>query len=90
MRANLLLFFVLAVAARGRSESPDGIFRHLSTGQGLSDGHVREIVQDQRGFLWFATVDGLNRYNGYEVRVFRHVPENARSLGASFGGVARP
>jgi len=84
MRATLVLLFVLAVGARGWSEAPEGNFRHLSIEGGLSDGHLRTIVQDQRGFLWFGTIDGLNRYDGYEIRVFRHDPENPRSLGANF------
>jgi len=84
MRATLVLLFVLAVGARGWSEAPEGNFRHLSIEQGLSDGHLRTIVQDPRGFLWFGTIDGLNRYDGYEIRIFRHDPENPRSLGANF------
>jgi len=84
MRAPFTLFFILAVASRGWSEPTQGNFRHLSIEQGLSDSHLRSIVQDQRGFLWFGTIDGLNRYDGYEFRVFRHDPEDPRSLGASF------
>ena len=84
MRATLVLLFVLAVGARGWSDAPEGNFRHLSIEQGLSDGHLRTIVQDPRGFLWFGTIDGLNRYDGYEIRIFRHDPENPRSLGANF------
>jgi ligand-binding sensor domain-containing protein len=38
---------------------------HLTTNDGLSQSNVKRILQDRRGFLWFATRDGLNRYVGY-------------------------
>lgn len=45
-------------------------FDNLSVGAGLSQGSVYDIFQDSRGFMWFATQDGLNMYNGYETKVF--------------------
>ena len=47
-------------------------FKRLSTNEGLSQSAVNAIAQDQDGFLWFGTQDGLNRYDGYEFRTFRH------------------
>jgi ligand-binding sensor domain-containing protein len=38
------------------------------------------IVQDRKGFLWFATQDGLNRYDGYSFKVFRHNPDDRHSI----------
>jgi ligand-binding sensor domain-containing protein len=60
------------------------VVRNITIDQGLSDTHLVAIVQDGDGFLWFGTADGLNRYDGYEIRVFDHEPENPRSLGSSF------
>lgn len=42
------------------------------------------IVQDSRGFMWFGTQDGLNRYDGYTFEVFRHDPDDPNSLSDSF------
>jgi ligand-binding sensor domain-containing protein/signal transduction histidine kinase len=46
----------------------------------LSQTRVGQIVQDHKGFIWFGTQDGLNRYDGYELKVFHHDPDRADSL----------
>ncbi|MBE7171296.1 MAG: response regulator [Williamsia sp.] len=53
---------------------------YLSIDQGLSNNSVRSIYQDHRGFMWFGTYDGLNRYDGYTFKVFRNNYKNPRSL----------
>ncbi|MBN2355424.1 hypothetical protein JXO59_04885 [candidate division KSB1 bacterium] len=55
-------------------------FRRLSTTDGLSQNTVRDILQDSRGFMWFATQDGLNRYDGYTFYPYRHNPDDSCSL----------
>lgn len=42
------------------------------------------MLQDDNGFLWFGTKDGLNRYDGYNFKVFRNEPGNENSLGSNF------
>ena len=42
----------------------------ISTAQGLSQGMVFDLLQDQQGFIWVATKNGLNRYDGYSFKVF--------------------
>lgn len=51
---------------------------------GLSQGSVNAITRDARGFLWFGTEDGLNRWDGYAFKVFRHQPGDPTSLASSF------
>ncbi|HJT73752.1 MAG TPA: two-component regulator propeller domain-containing protein [Chitinophaga sp.] len=53
---------------------------HLGIEQGLSNNTVRCIYQDHYGFIWFATYDGLNRYDGYGFKVFRNIRSDAGSL----------
>ncbi|GIV61496.1 MAG: hypothetical protein KatS3mg044_0362 [Rhodothermaceae bacterium] len=55
-------------------------FRHLTIADGLSQNAVYAIVQDHRGFMWFGTKDGLNRYDGDTFVVFRHDPSSSTSL----------
>ncbi len=47
-------------------------FDHITTRDGLSQGSVDAIIQDRFGFMWFGTQDGLNRYDGYEFRIFKY------------------
>ncbi|MFK7948806.1 MAG: ATP-binding protein [Saprospiraceae bacterium] len=52
----------------------------LTAEDGLSQGTVFYIAKDQDGFMWFYTKDGLNRYDGYEFKVFKHNPYDSTSL----------
>lgn len=53
---------------------------HLGIEQGLSNNSVTSIYQDQKGFMWFGTYDGLNRFDGYGFTVFRNILEDSNSL----------
>ncbi|MFY7826232.1 MAG: hybrid sensor histidine kinase/response regulator transcription factor [Flectobacillus sp.] len=55
-----------------------------STKDGLSFGIVNSIVQDDNGFMWIATDDGLNRFDGISFRVFRHDSEGQYSLPGNY------
>lgn len=59
---------------------PDLRFRQLTIDDGLSQSTVYDIEKDARGFMWFATEDGLNRYDGYEFKIFQHRPADSTSL----------
>ena len=59
-------------------------FDRLTLDDGLSQSNVLSIHQDSTGLMWFATENGLNRYNGYEIRYFRRERGNADALGSDF------
>lgn len=56
----------------------------LSLESGLSQSSVSAIVQDDKGFLWLGTQDGLNRYDGYEFSVIKHIPFDSTSLSSNY------
>lgn len=68
----------VAVVASAGQERID--FGHLSLEQGLSQSIIEQIVQDRTGFMWFATEDGLNRFDGYRFALHKNVPGNPKSL----------
>jgi len=59
-------------------------FRRLSPKEGLSQSVVNAIARDNQGYLWFATQDGLNRYDGYAFKVYRHDLADSTSLPDNF------
>ncbi len=59
-------------------------FTRLSTEEGLSQTRVLQIVQDDQGFMWFGSQYGLNRYDGYKFKVFKHEAGNPNSLSGVF------
>lgn len=59
-------------------------FKHLTVANGLSQNTISAIHHDSRGFMWFGTQDGLNRYDGYEFRIFRHDRDNPKSISANW------
>ena len=56
-------------------------FQRITPENGLSSGVVSSIVQDRSGFMWFGTDNGLNRFDGRRVTVYRHDPQDPTSLG---------
>jgi ligand-binding sensor domain-containing protein len=72
----LLLFSFFSISA-----AQDKLyFQTISKDQGLSHATILTIIQDNKGFLWFGTPNGLNRYDGYSFKVFRHHPSDSNSL----------
>jgi signal transduction histidine kinase/ligand-binding sensor domain-containing protein/DNA-binding NarL/FixJ family response regulator len=59
-------------------------FEHVSPEAGLSQSVVEDFVQDDQGFLWMATQDGLNRYDGVEFRIFKEDPTIASGLHGNY------
>lgn len=59
-------------------------FRHFQVENGLSNNAVICSLQDKKGFLWFGTKDGLDRFDGYSFKVFRSDPDDSGSIGSNF------
>src|SRR6202789_2741125 len=59
-------------------------FSRISSSQGLYQLRVSDIVQDDQGFIWFGTLNGLIRYDGYNFKVFKHDLERQESLSGVF------
>jgi signal transduction histidine kinase/CheY-like chemotaxis protein/ligand-binding sensor domain-containing protein len=75
----LALTFCMSVSAFAQQANLK--FHHLNPGNGLSESDVTCVLQDSRGFMWFGTQDGLNKYNGYDFTVYRNDQKNDSSIG---------
>lgn len=58
----------------------DLYFRHYTNKQGLSHNTVYCALQDKKGFMWFGTDDGLNRFDGHQFRIYRYNSYDPESL----------
>ena len=76
----LLMFYALQCVTAQTSAFK---FKHLTVAEGLSQNTVSCILQDSRGFMWFGTWDGLNRYDGYTFTVFQNNPKDTSSIGGN-------
>src|SRR5436190_23066929 len=79
--ANILCGMVCILA--GTVFSQQLRFKHITSEDGLTTNSVRAIIQDDLGFMWFGTQDGLNKYDGYQIRSFHNDPTNPNSLSCS-------
>jgi signal transduction histidine kinase/ligand-binding sensor domain-containing protein/DNA-binding response OmpR family regulator len=59
-------------------------FSRFSTNNGLSQSNVTCILQDKMGFMWFGTQNGLNKYDGYQITIFRHDPTDTNSISNNY------
>lgn len=59
-------------------------FQHYTSEQGLSQNMIDYILKDHKGFMWFATWNGLNRFDGYNFIVYKHNQSNSNSLSNNF------
>jgi ligand-binding sensor domain-containing protein/serine phosphatase RsbU (regulator of sigma subunit) len=80
LKIALLICVLLGWTDPARAQEPAAAFEHISLEQGLSHGVIFSIVQDQAGFLWFGAQSGLNKYDGYQITVFKHNPLDPNSL----------
>lgn len=79
----VVCFFLISLTASfAQPQNPK--FRRLTTDQGLSQSHISSILKDRKGFMWFASEDGLNKYDGYKFTHYKHDPENKNSIIESF------
>ena len=75
---NILVVVLLLICIIGSSQPRQ--FRQLTSADGISQSEVYSFLKDSRGFVWFGTVDGLNRYDGYNIEIFNTNKNDTNSL----------
>jgi len=85
MARPIFFVFIISLIFHSLLFSKDElIFNHLTVDDGLSQSSVTCIFQDSKGFMWFGTQDGLNRYDGYNFKTFKNSPSDSTSLNNNF------
>ena len=75
---NILICFLILACVYAKSQPRR--FKHLTSEDGISQSEVYTFLEDSRGFMWFGTVDGLNQYDGYTIKVYNTDKNNPNSL----------
>jgi ligand-binding sensor domain-containing protein/signal transduction histidine kinase len=75
-----IIFVVLTLVRFEVLRAQEIIFNHLTTENGLSQNNAWTSLKDNRGFMWFGTDDGLNRYDGYNFSVYYNHPDDSTSI----------
>lgn len=87
MRAQIpyfILFVIISVVHFSFAQVMNPVrFDHLTVDDGLSQNSVRGLLQDSKGFMWFGTEEGLNRYDGYSFHVLQNRVGDTTSLSAN-------
>lgn len=74
------LFFILASATFANVHGQNITFNHLTTDDGLSQFSVNSLYVDENGILWIGTREGLNRYNGEDIKTYKLRKNDPNSL----------
>jgi signal transduction histidine kinase/ligand-binding sensor domain-containing protein/DNA-binding response OmpR family regulator len=83
-RRHIYFALLLAFSTALYSQKQNLKFDHLNINDGLSQNNVLCVLQDSRGFMWFGTRDGLNKYDGYKFTIYRNDAANEHSLSNNF------
>src|SRR5690554_3056501 len=84
MKRLLAFIFILISLNSFAQEFANRRTLHYSSNDGLSFGIINSITQDAKGFMWFATADGLNRFDGTTFKVFKFDPDNKSSISSNY------
>lgn len=75
-----LLFSLLLISGVAKGQSGSETYRHISTGDGLSNGQINDLLEDRHGFVWIGTNAGLDRYDGYSFTNYRNDPASSSTI----------
>ncbi|MBZ0198631.1 MAG: hypothetical protein K8H86_02100, partial [Ignavibacteriaceae bacterium] len=81
-RHCIIISLLFAAAFSAQTINPS--FERITVTEGLSQNTVMSIVQDNYGFMWFGTQDGLNRFDGYNFKIFRNKYNVKNSLSNNY------
>ena len=84
---KIIVFCLIAemtLFAGVKAQSGSYVFKQITTGEELTQAWITAVQQDYEGFMWFGTVDGLYRYDGYEFKTYRSITGDDRTLAGNY------
>ncbi len=84
MNFRIVILALLILISSRLGAQRNYLFENISISEGLSNKEVEHIFQDSNGFLWVSTVDGLNRYNGHSIKVFKNDRNDSTTLANNY------
>ncbi len=83
MKNKILLFFLISLPWLAQAQKSDWNFINFSSKDGVSSNTINAIIKDRLGYMWYATEDGLNRFDGISFSVYRHNAADTSSIKAN-------
>lgn len=81
---KFFLFLIISFFSKQFLIAQEYYFKHFQVEEGLSNNTVLASIQDNDGFMWFGTKDGLNRFDGYRFKTYRNSGDPNHSLGSNY------
>ena len=83
-RQIFIYFFILLVCSPLHSQNQSLGFKHFTISDGISNSYITDILQDKKGYIWIGTTDGLNRFDGYDFKVYKKNPFDKTTIGGNY------
>lgn len=80
LKSLLIISFLCITISLCANNTEGYVFKNINSESGLTNNSITKIYRDKKGFVWVGTTNGLNRYNGYDVKTFKQNPTNPNKL----------
>jgi signal transduction histidine kinase/ligand-binding sensor domain-containing protein/DNA-binding response OmpR family regulator len=80
LKAKLVILLLLTLAFSALAQEDHYRFSRIDDNKGLSHNQIKAFFKDSHGFMWFGTISGLNRFDGYTIKIFRNDPSDSASI----------
>ena len=84
MLAMICILFSVSISTSYANVVNSYNFKNITVEDGLSQSTVETIYQDSKGYIWIGTNDGLDRYNGYEFKYYKHDKDDENSIANNY------
>jgi len=81
---SLKIIVIILLASSVYSQKVNITFEHFSVAQGMSEPIVYSVIQDRDGYLWFGSWGGIEKFDGYRFKAYKHEPHNPNSIDNAF------